>query len=284
MQQSVVRRSFVVSTLVVLALAPGRSAAAQDSTRSTPRRDSLEAVVIRATRAGASAPTSRTVIDRATIERTYAGQDAPLALQGATGVTAASDAGAFSGYSSIRLRGIDQTRLAISVDGVPLNDPEDQVLYFANFADQRLYRHLPGEEPRPITPEPPLPAGLRYADFTFGNGFLVGVRERHGEGEAVNELVRLPLDGSEEPQVIASGHDFFASPRLSPDGRSLCWLTWDHPDMPWNGTTLWLAEVDQRGMPGATRVVAGGRGEAIFQPEWSPDGRLHFASDRSGSP
>jgi iron complex outermembrane receptor protein len=135
MQQPVVRRSFVASTLLVLALVPVRVASAQDSTRTTPRRDSLEAVVIRATRAGASAPTSRTVIDRATIERTYAGQDAPLALQGATGVTAASDAGAFSGYSSIRLRGIDQTRLAISVDGVPLNDPEDQVLYFSNVPD-----------------------------------------------------------------------------------------------------------------------------------------------------
>ncbi|MBP1632442.1 MAG: peptidase prolyl oligopeptidase active site domain protein, partial [Acidobacteria bacterium] len=118
----------------------------------------------------------------------------------------------------------------------------DGVVFFADFADQRLYRHRPGEEPRPITPEPPLPAGDRYADLTFGDGFLVCVRERHGEGEAVNELVRLPLDGSGEPRVIARGHDFFASPRLSPDGDRLAWLAWDHPDMPWNGTGLWLAE------------------------------------------
>ncbi len=106
-----------------------------DSAQARAKRDTLEAVVVRATRAGAAAPTSRTTLDRATIERTYVGQDAPLALLGTTGVTAASDAGAFSGYSSIRLRGIDQTRLAISVDGVPLNDPEDQVLYFSNVPD-----------------------------------------------------------------------------------------------------------------------------------------------------
>lgn len=111
--------------------APPRDSTARDSTA----RDTLESVVIRAVRAGGAAPTSQTVLDRATIERTYAGQDAPLALLGATGITAASDAGAFSGYSSIRLRGVDQTRLAISVDGVPLNDPEDQVLYFSNVPD-----------------------------------------------------------------------------------------------------------------------------------------------------
>lgn len=117
-----------------LLLAPSLGAQAPAKADST-RRDTLEAVVIRATRAGTAAPTSRTTLDRETIEKTHAGQDAPLALQGITGVTAASDAGTFSGYSSIRLRGIDQTRLAISVDGVPLNDPEDQVLYFSNVPD-----------------------------------------------------------------------------------------------------------------------------------------------------
>jgi iron complex outermembrane receptor protein len=98
-------------------------------------RDTLESVVVRAVRAGGATPTAQTVLSRTTIERTYVGQDAPLALLGATGITAASDAGSFSGYSSIRLRGVDQTRLAISVDGVPLNDPEDQVLYFSNVPD-----------------------------------------------------------------------------------------------------------------------------------------------------
>jgi iron complex outermembrane receptor protein len=115
--------------------APADSAAARDSTLARARRDTLEAVVVRATRAGGAPPTSQTTLDRATIERTYAGEDAPLALQGLTSVTATSDAGGFSGYSAIRLRGIDQTRLSISLDGVPLNDPEDQVLYFSNVPD-----------------------------------------------------------------------------------------------------------------------------------------------------
>ena len=127
-----------VRPVILLAALLASSLSAQEGSRDsvrTARRDTLDAVVVRATRVGAAPPTSQTLIDRATIERTYVGQDAPLALLGATGVTAASDAGAFSGYSSLRLRGIDQTRLAISVDGVPLNDPEDQVLYFSNVPD-----------------------------------------------------------------------------------------------------------------------------------------------------
>jgi iron complex outermembrane receptor protein len=129
-------RVFVVATLAIATFA--LRAAAQDPAPpadTAAARDTLEAVVVRATRAGTAVPTSQTRLDRATIERTYVGQDAPLALLGATGITAASDAGAFSGYSSIRLRGVDQTRLAISVDGIPLNDPEDQVLYFSNVPD-----------------------------------------------------------------------------------------------------------------------------------------------------
>jgi len=156
------------------------------------------------------------------------------------------------------------------------------VVYFANFADQRLYRLRPGEGPQAITPEPAVPAGDRYADLTFGEEFLICVRERHRDAEAVNDLVRLPLDGAAEPRAIASGHDFFSSPRVSPDGHRLAWLAWDHPDMPWNGTTLYLASLSPDGTPGEARAVAGGRGESIFQPEWSPAGVLHFASDRSG--
>lgn len=128
-------RSTLWSVLVVLLMGLAPSLAAQQAPRDSTARDTLESVVVRAVRAGGAAPTAQTVLDRATIERTYAGQDAPLALLGATGITAASDAGAFSGYSAIRLRGVDQTRLSISVDGIPLNDPEDQVLYFSNVPD-----------------------------------------------------------------------------------------------------------------------------------------------------
>ncbi|MEO7391858.1 MAG: S9 family peptidase, partial [Ramlibacter sp.] len=81
---------------------------------------------------------------------------------------------------------------------------------------------------------------------------------------------------------LAGGHDFFSSPRLRPDGKQLVWLCWDHPNMPWDGTTLWLADIADDGMLGAAQAVAGGPGESIFQPEWSPAGELHFISDRTG--
>lgn len=136
MVRTLVGSSFLASLLVAsLLVGPALEAQATRVPRDSAARDTLESVVVRALRAGGAAPTSQTVLDRAKIERTYVGQDAPLALLGTTGVTAASDAGTFSGYSSIRLRGVDQTRLAISVDGVPLNDPEDQVLYFSNVPD-----------------------------------------------------------------------------------------------------------------------------------------------------
>src|SRR5918911_4777293 len=114
----------------------------------------------------------------------------------------------------------------------------DRTAFFSNFADQRLYRQDVGGEPRPITPEPELPAGARYADgrVTADGRLLICVRELHAsEGrEAVNELVVLPTDGSAPPRPIVGGHDFFASPRISPDGARLVWLTWDHPRMPWD--------------------------------------------------
>ncbi|HEU4399753.1 MAG TPA: prolyl oligopeptidase family serine peptidase [Actinomycetota bacterium] len=158
-------------------------------------------------------------------------------------------------------------------------------LFFANFADQRLYRHDPGQQPRPITPEPPTPAAHRYADagLTHDGRVLVCVRERHQDGKVTNELVALPADGGAPPVLLASGRDFYASPRCSPDGRRLAWLEWDHPSMPWDGTDLRVAELDAgAAVVGTPATVAGGPEESIFQPEWSPDGVLHFVSDRSG--
>ena len=156
------------------------------------------------------------------------------------------------------------------------------IVVSASFQDQRVYR-LDGAEPRPITPEPDLPAGDRYADFVFHGDLVICVRERHlPDAEAVNELVTFPIDGSAPPRAIAGGHDFISSPRVSPEGRRLAWLTWDHPNMPWDGTELWVAGLAPNGTLGEATRVAGGMEESIFQPEWSPDGNLHFVSDRSG--
>jgi dipeptidyl aminopeptidase/acylaminoacyl peptidase len=139
------------------------------------------------------------------------------------------------------------------------------VVFFSNFADQRLYR-----DSHPITPDD----GARYADADVGpdGRRLACVRERHLDGGVVNDLVLVPTDGSSEPTVVAGGHDFYAAPRWSPDGARLAWLAWDHPRMPWDGTVL---EVDGRG-------IAGGPDESITQPRWSPDGALHWISDRTG--
>jgi dipeptidyl aminopeptidase/acylaminoacyl peptidase len=150
-------------------------------------------------------------------------------------------------------------------------------LFFTNFDDQRIYRMDGADaEPRPITPEPPEPRSLRYADGIVVDGTIVCVRERH-EGEVINELVSLPADGSSKPEIIASGHDFFSSPAISPASSQLAYLSWDHPNLPFIGTDLWLGDIGDE-----PRHVAGGPEESIFQPQWSPDGVLHFVSDRSG--
>src|SRR6266511_4348941 len=129
-----------------------------------------------------------------------------------------------------------------------------------------------------------VPATHRYADgrLTPDGRWFVCVRERHERGEPANELVATPADGSGDPRIIASGHDFFSNPRPSPDGRRLAWLSWDHPRMPWDGCELWVAELSADGALGQPRLVAGGPGESIFQPDWSPEGVLHFVSDRTG--
>jgi dipeptidyl aminopeptidase/acylaminoacyl peptidase len=158
-------------------------------------------------------------------------------------------------------------------------------VYCSNFDDSRLYRiDEPGAEPQPITPESPAPHAWRYADGrVFADGrLIVCVRESHGEGEPVNELVVLPTDGSAEPRVIAHGRDFYAAPRPSPDGSRLAWLAWDHPHMPFEGTDLCVGELAPDGSCANARRVAGSETESIFQPEWGRDGALYFASDRTG--
>ncbi len=137
----------------------------------------------------------------------------------------------------------------------------------------------------PITPAPLVARGLRYADgrITPDGRLLVCVRERHEpDGAVINELVALPTDGTATPVVIAGGHDFYSSPRISHDGRRLAWISWDHPSMPWDDTELWVADLDADGTLRHERLVAGGPGESVVQPQWSPDDVLHFVSDRSG--
>jgi dipeptidyl aminopeptidase/acylaminoacyl peptidase len=160
----------------------------------------------------------------------------------------------------------------------------DGAVYFANFADQRVYRQRTETAPQALTPE----GKFRYSDFVvdWRRDRLYAVREEHtGEGgEAVNTLVVLGTEGAsgeDGGRVIASGNDFYSTPRLSPDGTRLAWLTWNHPNLPWDGCELWVGELNADGTLGESRRVAGGAEESLFQPEWSPAGTLYFVSDRN---
>jgi dipeptidyl aminopeptidase/acylaminoacyl peptidase len=156
----------------------------------------------------------------------------------------------------------------------------DGAVLFSNFTDQRLYRQQDGE-PAPVTPAAPKPAAWRYADGVFARDRFICVREDHtGDGEAVNTIVAIDLAGGQAPQVLVAGSDFYASPRLSPDGRRLAWLTWNHPDMPWVAAEAWVGDIAADGSVANARRIAGGPDEAVVQPQWSPDGDLWFVSDR----
>ncbi|MBD2484462.1 S9 family peptidase [Planktothrix sp. FACHB-1365] len=160
-------------------------------------------------------------------------------------------------------------------------------VYFSNFVDQRLYQQkIQGENtPYQITPNPITPEGdYRYADGVIDtqNQRLICVREDHTKGgEPVNTIVSINLNNSDDIRVLVEGNDFYAFPRLSPDGNKLSWISWNHPNMPWDGTELWVADVNSEGSLGEKILIAGGTEESIFQPQWSPDGVLYFVSDRS---
>jgi dipeptidyl aminopeptidase/acylaminoacyl peptidase len=154
-------------------------------------------------------------------------------------------------------------------------------VWFANYGDQRLYRQDSGSDPKPITAA----ADIRHADLLVDakRRRLFAVREDHTTGgrEAVNSLVAVDWDGERDAIQVAAGNDFYSSPRLSPDGKRLAWLTWNHPDLPWTSTELWIADLDDEGAVRSSRRVAGGGSESICQPEWGPAGDLYFISDRS---
>ena len=161
----------------------------------------------------------------------------------------------------------------------------DGIVIFSHFADNRLYRldlAASETEPHPITPE----ANWRYADIVIDTprNRLLCVREDHTASgtEPVNTIIAIPLDGGGEQRVLVSGPDFVATPRLSSDDSQLAWLSWNHPNMPWDRTELRVASLDEDGAPSDARLVAGGPNESVFQPEWSPEGALYFVSDWSG--
>jgi dipeptidyl aminopeptidase/acylaminoacyl peptidase len=159
--------------------------------------------------------------------------------------------------------------------GLPYAVGPDRI-YFSNFADQRMYAHRPGEAPAALTPE-----GYRYADYELSGPRLVCVREDHtGSGEAKNAIVALDTAAGGAGTVLFDKSDFVAFPRVSPDGKQIAWLAWNHPDMPWDATILYVANLTSHGLSAVTALTSGS-GESVIEPRWDSDGTLYFSSDRS---
>ena len=172
----------------------------------------------------------------------------------------------------------------------------DGTVWFVNLADGRIYVQERGSEPRPLTEDGP----YRHGDLTIdpARGRLLCVREDtspmeaagagHGElpegerpAEPIDLLTAIDL-ASGAATALASGYDFYSTPRPSPDGTKLAWLAWRHPNMPWDSSELWVGDVTDDGGLTNERMAAGGGDEAIVQPEWAPDGSLVYVSDKSG--
>ena len=155
------------------------------------------------------------------------------------------------------------------------------VLWFADWATQRLHRLVPGGEPEPLTPAPAVARSLRYTDGSLhpdGTRLLCVQEEHHADGrEATNTIVCLAAHEPSVPTVMVEGPDFVSDPRWRPDGEAFCWIEWDHPDMPWDATRV-MVEAN------GERTVVAGRdgGESVGQPTWAPDGSLWFFADRTG--
>ncbi len=165
----------------------------------------------------------------------------------------------------------------------------DGALVFAEFTDQRVYRLDPGsDEPVPLTPVPAEGTAVRYAGLQLARpGEVWCVRELHERDEVSHDVAAFPLDGAAARDAaavrsVAAGSHFVAAPRISPDGRHLAWVAWEHPQMPWDGTELRVAELGGDGVAGPHRTLLGSTTESVVQPEWADDGSLYVASDRSG--
>ncbi|MDQ1643039.1 MAG: hypothetical protein QOJ90_2390 [Actinomycetota bacterium] len=172
---------------------------------------------------------------------------------------------------------------------VPGLGGDEPGLVFCHWDDQRLYVLEAGSShPRALTPEPDEPGALRYADpvLSADGREVLCIREAHHDGRVTRRIVAVPLDGTASEDAtwvreVAGGSDFLAHPRISPDGRRIAWVAWDHPRMPWDGTEIRVSDL-QGGVASAVRTVMGGREESVLQPEWADDQTLYAVSDRSG--
>ena len=156
-------------------------------------------------------------------------------------------------------------------------------LVYSQYLDQRLYRRDKSGDSIPLTPESETQQSYRYADgrITNNEDWYVCVRETHtsSDEEPSNEIVAVPLDGSQQIRVLVSGPDFVSSPRVSKEGNQIAWVQWNHPNMPWDDTQLCIASLEE--MVLSNQKVTKSKAESFFQPEWDDQGNLHVVSDRN---
>lgn len=155
----------------------------------------------------------------------------------------------------------------------------DGVVWFSNFEDQHLYRLVPGEKPVAVTPE----GDLRYAGCVLDKtrNRLICIREDHRVlGEPRNTLVALPLEGISEGEVLFDDSDFVSAVKLSHDGGSIAFTSWDHPNMPWDNTDLWSAGFDAQGQLTEVTRHNKGKSESVINPQWGANNQLYAISDR----
>ncbi|WP_223668441.1 S9 family peptidase [Kangiella shandongensis] len=160
----------------------------------------------------------------------------------------------------------------------------EDYLLFVDDEEQRLYRQdLKTLTIEALTPEPPTKRSWRYNDGCIApeGDYTVCVRERHESNEVINELVKIPLDGTQSVEVIAQGYDFYSNPRISPDGKRISWLCWNHPNMPWDETEIWCADWTGGAVANPQAVIAQ-KNISAYQPDWSHDNQLIFGADYDG--
>lgn len=149
-------------------------------------------------------------------------------------------------------------------------------VYFINDKDQRIYTQKIGTTPHPLTK-----AGSLFSDLKMTSKGLVSVCEIHQENGQVDNFLALVNPTTGEVKTLASGYDFYSSPAISNDEKKLAWLSWNHPNMPWDGNELWVADFKDGSLENP-QCVAGGPAESIFEPQWSPHDILYFVSDKTG--
>ncbi len=154
-------------------------------------------------------------------------------------------------------------------------------VFAVNFSDQHLYEIGADGTAKPVSAR----NGERYADIQIDarHDRLICICEAHtAEGEPANRIVAISLNAPHTQTILVEGHDFFAFPRLSPDGTKLAFIAWNHPNMPWDDVQLYLADLNEQGLTSNVTRLNGGVNESVLDLQWSEQGDLFFIADRSG--